>query len=197
MSGRLFLVYGGSGSGKSAWAERLLLSLAARSAGRAVYLATMSGQGEEARRRIARHRAMRAGHAAGAGCAFLTMERETDAGGADIQPGDFVLLEDLGNLLANEIWSPAGAGEDARERILAGIGSLLERAAVLVIVSSDVFGDGCAYDPETVAYIREMGALHQELARQAEQVVEVVCGIPIPCGGSAPMPRVTFCSCKK
>lgn len=197
MSGRLFLVYGGSGSGKSAWAERLLLSLAARARGRAVYLATMSGQGEEARRRIARHRAMRAGHAARAGCAFLTVERETDAGGADIQPGDFVLLEDLGNLLANEIWSPAGAGEGARKRILEGVQSLLERAAVLVIVSSDVFGDGCAYDPETVAYIREMGALHQELARRAEQVVEVVCGIPIPCGGSAPTSRVTFCADKK
>lgn len=198
MSGRLFLVYGGSGSGKSAWAERLLLSLAARARGRAVYLATMSGQGEEARRRIARHRAMRAGHAAEAGCAFLTMERETDVGGAAILSGDFVLLEDLGNLLANEIWSPAGAGgELAVEWILEGVRSLLERAAVLVIVSSDVFGDGCAYDPETAAYIRRMGELHQKLARQAEQVVEVVCGIPLPCGGSAPTPGVTFCADKK
>ena len=31
MSGRLILVWGGSGSGKSAWAERRLLSLAGRS----------------------------------------------------------------------------------------------------------------------------------------------------------------------
>ena len=30
MSGRLILVWGGSGSGKSAWAERRLLSLAGR-----------------------------------------------------------------------------------------------------------------------------------------------------------------------
>ena len=92
-------------------------------------------------------------------------------------PGDFVLLEDLGNLLANEIWSPEGAGEGAVEHILAGIESLLERAAALVIVSGDVFGDGCAYDAATVDYIRKMGLLHRALAGRAEQVVEVVCGI--------------------
>ena len=177
MSGRLILVWGGSGSGKSAWAERRLLSLAGREPGRAVYLATMSSGGEEARARIDRHRAMRAAHGAAAGRTFQTLERQTDIGSAEVLPGDFVLLEDLGNLLANEIWSPEGAGEGAVEHILAGIESLLERAAALVIVSSDVFGDGCAYDADTVDYIRKMGLLHRALAGRAEQVVEVVCGI--------------------
>lgn len=183
MSGRLFLVTGGSGSGKSAWAERLVLSQAARAAGRAVYLATMSGQGEEARRRIARHRAMRAAHAAQAGCAFHTLERELDIGRAGVRPGDFVLLEDLGNLLANEIWSPGGVGPGgARAHILAGLSDLLERAALLAVVSNDLSADGCGYDGETLEYIRELGALHRALARQAEQVVEVVCGIAVFCG---------------
>ena len=177
MSGRLILVWGGSGSGKSAWAERRLLSLAGREPGRAVYLATMSAGREEARARIDRHRAMRAAHGAAAGRAFQTLERQTDIGSAEVLPGDFVLLEDLGNLLANEIWSPEGAGEGAVEHILAGIESLLERAAALVIVSGDVFGDGCAYDAATVDYIRKMGLLHRALAGRAEQVVEVVCGI--------------------
>ena len=40
--GELLLVYGGSGSGKSAWAERELL---ARARGRAVYLAAMEPSG--------------------------------------------------------------------------------------------------------------------------------------------------------
>ena len=176
MSGRLILVTGGSGSGKSAFAERLILSQAR---GRAVYLATMSGAGAESQRRIRRHRDMRQAHGDEAGVHFTTVERPVDIGGADIPPGGAVLLEDLGNLLANEIWSPEGAGEGARERILSGVDRVLERAEVLVVVSVEIFSDGCRYDPETLRYIRTLGELHQDLARRAAAVVEVVCGIPI------------------
>ena len=181
MSGRLILAYGGSGSGKSAWAERTLLAEAAGSPGsRAVYLAAMETSSPEAAARIARHRAMRARHGAEAGLEFITLERTADVGGAAVLPGDFILLEDLGNLLANEIWSPAGAGPDrAGERILSGLQILLERVSLLVIVSCDVFADGGGYGPDTMAYIRTLGELHRELAPLAEQVVEVVCGIPL------------------
>ena len=105
--GELLLVYGGSGSGKSAWAERELL---ARAQGRAVYLATMEPGTGEAARRIQRHRAMRERHGAAAGRRFVTLERPVDIGGADVRPGDWVLLEDLGTLLANEIWPAGGPG---------------------------------------------------------------------------------------
>lgn len=180
MSGRLILVYGGSGSGKSAWAERTLLSEAAAAGGRAVYLATLPDAGDEAAARIARHRAMRSRHGAAVGLDFVTAERQADIGGAAVLPGDFVLLEDLGNLLANEIWPPTGTGAaDVEARVLAGLRVLLDRAALLVIVSNDIFADGGGYDPDTMAYIRSLGALHRELALLAEQVVEVVCGIPL------------------
>ena len=181
MSGRLILAWGGSGSGKSAWAEKTLLAEAAQTPGsRAVYLAAMESFSPEAAARIERHRAMRARHGEEAGLTFDTIERTVDIGGAAVGPGDFVLLEDLGNLLANEIWSPAGAGPDgAAERILAGLRSLLDRAALLVVVSNDVFADGGGYDPGTMDYIRSLGMLHQVLAPLAERVVEVVCGIPV------------------
>ena len=171
MSGELILVTGGSGSGKSAFAER--------ARGRAVYLATMSGADAESLRRIRRHRDMRRAHGDAAGLHFTTLERPVDLGGADIRPGDAVLLEDLGNLLANEIWSPGGAGEGARERILSGVDRVLDRAETLVVVSVEVFSDGCRYDPETLHYIRTLGQLHLDLARRAAAVAEVVCGIPI------------------
>ena len=87
--------------------------------GRAVYLAAMESSGPEAEARIQRHRAMRARHGAEAGLDFVTIERPTGIGGAPVRPGDFVLLEDLGNLLANEIWSPTGSGpENAPAHIL-------------------------------------------------------------------------------
>lgn len=178
MSGRLILVTGGSGSGKSAWAERTLL---AQAAGRAVYLAAMENDGTpEAEARVARHRAMRAKHGQEAGVKFLTIERPVDAGGAVVEPGDFVLLEDLGNLLANEIWSPNGVGAgNAEEQVFSGVCTLLERAALLVVVSCDVFADGTEYDAGTMSYIRSLANLHRRLALRACQTVEVVCGIPV------------------
>ena len=84
MSGRLVLVIGGSGSGKSAYAEKFLL---AQAGGRAVYLAAMENTGDEAQQRIARHRAMRATHGAAAGRTVVTIQRPEGIGGADLLPG--------------------------------------------------------------------------------------------------------------
>ena len=181
MSGRLILVYGGSGSGKSAWAEKTLLAEAARTPGsRAVYLAAMESSSPEAAARIRRHRAMRAKHGAEAGLDFVTIERPTDIASAPVQPGDFILLEDLGNLLANEIWSPIGAGpQNAPAHILTGVHALLERVSFLAIVSNDIFSDGIQYDDSTMAYIRQLASLHRSLSAIAEQTTEVVCGIPL------------------
>ena len=176
MRGRLILVTGGSGSGKSAFAERTLLSLAE---GRPVYLATMDQRDDESLRRIARHRDMRQRHGAAAGKSFVTVERPVDIGGAAVEDGDCVLLEDLGNLLSNEIWSPAGAGEQAETAILAGIDMILEKVALLVVVSNEIFSDGTEWTGDMARYVRGLGRLHQALADRAETVVEVVCGIPV------------------
>lgn len=177
----LLLITGGSGSGKSAYAERTLLSrMPPEGGGRAVYLATMENTGPEAAARVARHRAMRARHGEAAGRTFVTLEQPVDLGGAAVLPGDFVLVEDLGNLLANELWSPAGAGRAGAEaRILSGVKALMERAALLAVVSVDIFAGGDGYDPETLDYIRTLGRLHRALAALAEESAEVVCGIPL------------------
>lgn len=177
----LLLITGGSGSGKSAYAERTLLSrMPPEGGGRAVYLATMENTGPEAAARVARHRAMRARHGAAAGRTFVTLEQPVDLGGAAVLPGDFVLVEDLGNLLANELWSPAGAGRAGAEaRILSGVRALMERAVLLAVVSVDIFAGGDGYDPETLDYIRTLGRLHRALAALAEETAEVVCGIPL------------------
>ncbi len=177
----LLLITGGSGSGKSAYAERTLLSrMPPEGGGRAVYLATMENTGPEAAARVVRHRAMRARHGEAAGRTFVTLEQPVDLGGAAVLPGDFVLVEDLGNLLANELWSPAGAGRAGAEaRILSGVKALMERAALLAVVSVDIFAGGDGYDPETLDYIRTLGRLHRALAALAEESAEVVCGIPL------------------
>lgn len=166
----LALIYGGSGSGKSEAAESLLLELGG-GGGAMVYVATMFPYGEETHGRIARHRANRAHKG------FTTIERYTDLAGLDVPAGSHVLLECLGNLAANELFSAGGAGEGTEEAVLRGIAVLLRSAANVIVVSNDVFSDGAIYSPETERYCRILAALNRSIARESSLVVETVCGI--------------------
>lgn len=164
----LVFVTGGSGSGKSAFAEgRIVQSGLARR----IYIAAMKPQGADAAARIARHRAQRAGKG------FETRERFLDLAGLDVPQGCAVLLEDLTNLFANE-WFDAGR-EGAAARALDGLARLEGAAALTVVVGNDLFSDGMEYDGETQAYLTALAALNRETAARADAVYEVVCGIPI------------------
>ncbi len=209
--GKLILVTGGAASGKSAYAEERIRELFWASGlpgKRLLYLATMQRDGSpETDSRIARHRQQRQGRG------FETLEKACRL--EDLKPADmneaadfsrcFVLLEDLGNLLANEMYLPEGRlsawpaaateetvgavqrplftaddADNALDRyLLAPLRRLAEQAEVLLIVSNEIFSDGGEYAPETLRYIRNLGRLHQRLAAEAAEVTEVVCGIPL------------------
>ncbi len=165
----LALVIGGSGSGKSEYAEKLVCSLRSRR----VYLATMRSGDPESSERIERHRSMRAGKG------FVTVEKETDAGEAGPFPDSAVLLEDMGNLLANEVYRRNGiAAAEAADKILRDISVLYDGCGDLVIVSNDVFSGGLLYDNETKEYMMGLAYINREIAKRADLVAEVVCGIP-------------------
>ena len=76
----IVLVTGGSGSGKSAFAERLIENLPRE---KRVYAATMQVYDGESVRRVQRHRAQRAG------LGFETVECPKDLAGAGIADGRF------------------------------------------------------------------------------------------------------------
>ncbi len=159
------LVIGGSGSGKSAFAEGLMARLDGRER---IYLATMRAQDDESRARVARHRGQRARGG------YRTLEWPMDLALAPVGPGASVLLEDLPNLLANEMFG----GGDGR-RVGAALSALAARCANLVMVTGDVFADGERYDGQTEAYRRSLARLTAEAAALADAVIEVVAGIPI------------------
>ena len=48
-----------------------------------------------------------------------------------------------------------------------------------MIVTNNVFEDGINYDATTMEYIRAMGSINEKLALMADEVVEVVVGIPL------------------
>lgn len=169
------LVTGGSGSGKSAWAEGLACAL---EPGRKAYLATMRPGGAEAQARIARHRSLRAGKG------FYTVECPDGPDAAALEPGTTALLECMSNLTANTMFSPAPP-VDSAAHIWAALEKLMERCGNLVVVSNEVFSDGIAYNPGTMAYLAALGVLNRRIALRADLAVEVVCGIPVPLKGGS------------
>ena len=95
------LVVGGAASGKSEYAEQLILRAGALPR---YYVATMEPFGAEARARIARHRVLRAQKR------FETIECPVGLSRVLLPARGAALLECLSNLAANELYSPAGAG---------------------------------------------------------------------------------------
>ncbi len=175
----LYLVTGGSGSGKSAFAERLAAKEYAlrKLAGKKYYIATLyPGKDEENLARIQRHRLMRREMGFETVECFHHLEKVT-AGGQDL-----VLLEDLSNLLANEMYLDGGGirqdGEDVKG-IVEPILRLASLAGCMIVVGNEIFSDCAETDEETKRYLRLLGKIHTELAACADGVVEVVYSIPL------------------
>ncbi len=176
----MIFVTGGSGSGKSAYAERLAVETGADEL---FYVATMSPEGAEAKERIAHHRAMRAGKGFRTVECMQGLERLVLPGG-EFRENDVarrtVLLECVSNLVANEQFAVGGTDGEILARIEKGIRHLQKQAGNIIIVTNDVFADGVRYDEETERYLRLLAAVNRGLAAQADAAYEVVYGIPVP-----------------
>lgn len=197
----MIVVTGVSGSGKSEYAENRAAALAG--GGPLYYVAAMEPYGEEAARRIRRHRSLRAGKG------FTTLEcyrdiaKVPDMIGASRCREATVLVECMSNLLANEMFSAetGSAGQsdtektesvaetvrsaekyqvsaEAADKIAHDILFLNERCGHLVVVTNEVFADGISYENETMVYIKSLGRLNRALVQAAEEAVEVVYTIP-------------------
>ena len=153
----MILVTGGSGSGKSAFAEDQVVAFGEAER---IYIATMFPFDEESRKRVQRHQNMRKGKG------FETIECYTG-------------LECMSNLVANEMFQEDGAHERTVQEIQKGVKSLREQAGNLVIVTNEIFSEAVSYEGETGTYQEYLGKINQELALLADEVVEVVYGIPI------------------
>ena len=162
------VVTGGSKCGKSAYAEKILDSFE----GQKLYIAAMIPYGEEAEKAIERHREMRKNKG------FETVEKYTDIDEIILPKNCAVLLECMGNLLANEMFR-SGEITDPTDKILKGIKSLKKQSQHLVIVTNNVSCDGIDYEKGTLEYIRIMGRINRRMTEIADNVTECVYGIPL------------------
>ena len=168
----MVVVTGGSGSGKSAFAEDTVLSFGNA---KRYYIATMYPFDEESRQRVKRHQAMRAGKG------FQTIECFTGLNKVTVSDKSVVLLECMSNLAAYEMFREDGAHEHMVEAILDGVRRLRERAAHLVIVTNEICSEAEQYAEETQRYRKQLGEINCAISEMADQVVEVVYGIPVCC----------------
>lgn len=171
----LILISGGSGSGKSAFSEDLIVG---RALSPLVYIATMKLWDDECVSRAEKHRQMRAGKG------FSTIECPDRLEALQLPIPCAVLLEDLSNLAANEYFGE-GDAQDAEERIFSGLERLNNRCDMVVVVTNELFSDGISYDQETINYLNVLANLNRRTATLASEVYEVVAGIPICWKGEA------------
>ncbi|MBQ2936468.1 MAG: bifunctional adenosylcobinamide kinase/adenosylcobinamide-phosphate guanylyltransferase [Lachnospiraceae bacterium] len=170
------IIIGGSGSGKSEYAENYIMSVSEGK--QKYYLATMQVYDEEGQKKINRHRNLRQGKG------FLTIEQPVDIDMAvrKMEYGEkVVLLECMSNLVANEMFGGEASKKknEVVEKIIREIHTLQENVTELVIVTNNVFEDGISYDDTTMEYLAAMGRINELLAKRADKVIEVVVGIPL------------------
>ena len=139
----LHIVYGGSASGKSSYAESIAMSL--QGDGRLLYIATMypykwntTEIDPEMMQRIERHRAMRADKG------FDTVECYRHVEHIVAKRQDVLLLECMSNLLANEMYLEPDSDDGGRPETM----SEVEKAGVDGNVGSDVEKTGIAGEAE-------------------------------------------------
>jgi adenosylcobinamide kinase/adenosylcobinamide-phosphate guanylyltransferase len=166
----IVLVIGGSGSGKSEYAEGRCVAFDSE---KKLYIATMEPYDAESFRRIERHQKMRSQKN------FDTLECYTHLEEVTVPKGCTVLLECMSNLVANEMFSENGRKNDAPQMIFDGIVNISRQAKHVVIVTNQVFSDGITYDAGTDAYLRMMAEVNNRIGAIADEVVEVVHGIPL------------------
>lgn len=167
------LVIGGSGSGKSAYAENLVKQISDENR---VYIATMRVWDHESEIRVARHRTQRAE------LGFETIECPVNLGDIQLPKDATVLLEDIPNLVANEMFDENG---DVN-RIIPAIGKLAVGCKNLVMVTGNIFTDGRDYDPETQKYMHLLSQVNIAATMLADCGIEVVYTIPVPFKGELP-----------
>ncbi|MDR5859737.1 bifunctional adenosylcobinamide kinase/adenosylcobinamide-phosphate guanylyltransferase [Halomonas elongata] len=164
-------VSGGARSGKSAVAEqRVRVTSGARGVA-CYYLATARAGDAEMARRIDRHRRER-------GEGWITLEAPLDLPGAleRVTPGSAVLLDCL-TLWASQAMFEAGLdASEGRAMLARTLGEARRRALDLVVVSNDLNEDVPPRHAVARRYLAFLQALHRDLAREADRVIEVVAG---------------------
>ncbi len=172
----IILVTGGSRSGKSSWAQNKAEELP----GPRLYVATCPAIDPEMAARIRKHREARRGGG------WETIEERVDLAGVIRREGDgrTVLVDCLTLWINNLMYERQQQGEDLTEEIIVEysrdvVAACRAITGTVIFVTNEV-GMGIVPDNETARRFRDVaGRCNQEIAREANKVTLLVCGIPL------------------
>lgn len=168
--GHVALITGGAGSGKSRYA----VERAGQCGSNVLFVATCEPRDEEMNQKIARHRAARPAH-------WRTLEATRDVTRV-LTPGFDAAVLDCLTLLVSQMLVAGTADSN----ILSEVSQLCKLVPYpLFIVTNEV---GCGIVPENALARRfrdVAGHVNQIAAQQANEVILMVSGIPLPIKGDA------------
>jgi adenosylcobinamide kinase / adenosylcobinamide-phosphate guanylyltransferase len=178
----LIFISGGVRSGKSSFAEKTAVEIAARSGGNLHYIATGVPSDSEMNERIKKHQQDRENtkyH-------WNTMEQSVSIGelAPHIKDRDILLLDCVTTLLNNELYSAVNKWDrlfldSVYEKVITGILALKKKAGTLIVVSNEVLNEPISSNVLVLTYKKLLGHIHQRIVRESDLAYYVEAGIPI------------------
>ena len=175
--GKIILITGGQRSGKSAYAEKLALSLSDHP----VYLATAHIWDEEFRQRVKKHQDRR-------GPQWTNIEEEKFLSRHDITGR--VAVIDCITLWCTNFFFMQGAPEweqptveQALQEISSEFDHFTQQDATFIFVTNEIGSGGVSPDPIQRRFTDLEGWMNQHVAAKADEVVLMVSGIPVKIKG--------------
>ncbi|MEJ8561477.1 bifunctional adenosylcobinamide kinase/adenosylcobinamide-phosphate guanylyltransferase [Yoonia sp. GPGPB17] len=171
---KLTLILGGAASGKSSFAESLVLK---GGDGDPIYIATAQVFDNEMAEKVAKHRAMR-------GTGWRTIEEPLYLADAlaKVDANQPVLIDCATLWLTNVI-----LGEHGTEAQSVALMAALERCKGPVVIVSNEVGQGIVPENKLSRTFRNaQGRLNQEIATKSDLVVAVMAGLPLALKGQLP-----------
>ena len=164
---RIILVTGGQRSGKSSYAQKLALSLAANP----VYLATSAVWDEEYRLRIERHKRDR-------GAEWINVEELKDLQKVDVQ--NRVVVIDCVTLWSTNFFSETNGDVDlSLAAITERFEAFTQQNATFIFVTNELGLGGTSTNDLQRRFNDLLGWVNQHIAAASDEVVLLVSGIPV------------------
>ena len=164
---RIILITGGARSGKSSYAEKLALSLFPNP----VYMATARVWDEEFRQRVIRHQEAR-------GPEWTNLEEEKELSRHDVS-GRVVLIDCITLWCTNFFFDLQGHVDSSLKAVKEEFNRFTAQDATFIFVTNEIGLGGTSENELQRKFTDLQGWMNQYIAAQADEVIMMVCGIPL------------------
>lgn len=164
---QIILITGGARSGKSSYAERRALQLAPNP----IYMATAHVWDEEFRQRVVRHQQAR-------GPEWTNVEEERYLSHHRVE-GRVVLIDCVTLWCTNFFFQTQGDVERSLEALKQEFDRFTQQEATFLFVTNEIGMGGTSENELQRKFTDLQGWMNQYIASRADEVVMMVCGIPM------------------